>query len=273
MGMLIDVLRGAQNAQIFEKGLQHIKTYGASKDVSWQDLQQYVIQLLNQGVLEMNFKENSSISLTPLAKEILYNKKPVQLATLSQRENLKVKAKETKSSKKGLFEKLRVLRYQIAKEQGVPAYVVFGDASLKDMEAKKPQSMEEFATISGVGEAKLEKYGEAFLKEIKANSTRSKPKIPTHEFTWNLFKEGFTPLEIANKRELTENTIYSHLLKMHAQGEEIDLHELVPQKELAQIETAKLDLPEAQGLKDYFEYFEQKVPYWKIKIGLYLLDS
>lgn len=273
MGMLIDVLRGAQNAQVFEKGLQHIKTYGASKDVSWQDLQQYVIQLFNQGVLEINFKENSSISLTPLAKEILYDKKPVQLATLTQRENQKVKTAASKSSKKGLFEKLRVLRYQIAKEQGVPAYVVFGDASLKDMEAKKPQSMEEFATISGVGEAKLEKYGEAFLKEIKANSTSSKPKMPTHEFTWNLFKEGFTPLEIANKRELTENTIYSHLLKMHAQGEEIDLYELVPQKELAQIEAAKSDLPEAQGLKDYFEYFEQKVPYWKIKIGLYLLDS
>lgn len=273
MGILIDVLRGAQNAQVFDKGLQSIKTYGAVKDVSWQDLQQYIIQLLNQGVLEINFRENSRIALTPLGKEILYDKQPVQLAILNQVEKQVEKKTRTRSEKKGLFEKLRVLRYQIAKEQGVPAYVVFGDASLKDMEAKQPVTISEFAEISGVGEAKLEKYADAFLKEIMQHVASVKPKIPTHEQTWAFFKEGLSPLEIAQKRELTENTIYSHLLKMHAQGKEVDLHELVTTAELSKIEQAKIDLPEAEGLKAYFEYFEEKVPYWKIKIGLYLLDE
>jgi ATP-dependent DNA helicase RecQ len=272
MGTLIDVLRGAQNAQVYGKGLQHIKTYGAVKDVSWQDLQQYVIQLLNQGVLEINFRENSRIALTPLAKEILYDKKSVALAILNQFEKQTEKKTRTRSDKKGLFEKLRVLRYQIAKEQGVPAYVVFGDASLKDMEAKQPLTKSEFAEVSGVGEAKLEKYADVFLKEIVEHIESQKPKVPTHEQTWTLFKEGLSPSEIAQKRELTENTIYSHLLKMHAQDEEIDLHELVTKEELAQIEKAKQDLPDAEGLKVFFEYFEEKVPYWKIKIGLYLIS-
>jgi len=273
MSTLIDVLRGSQNAQIFEKGLQNIKTFGAIKDVSWQDLQQYVIQLLNQGVLEINFREHSRIGLTPLAKEILYNKKSVQLAILNQVEKQVEKKTRTRSDKKGLFEKLRVLRYQIAKEQGVPAYVVFGDASLKDMEAKQPLTLSEFAEISGVGEAKLEKYAEVFLKEIAAHVESVQPKTPTHEQTWAFFKEGLSPSEIAQKRELTENTIYSHLLNMHAQGEEINLHELITSEELSQIENAKLELPKAEGLKTYFQYFEEKVPYWKIKIGLYLLDD
>ena len=273
MGMLIDVLRGAQNAQVFEKGLQNIKTYGTVKDISWQDLQQYVIQLLNQGVLEINFRENSRIALTPLAKEILYDKKPVQLALLNQVEKQIEKKTPTRTEKKGLFEKLRVLRYQIAKEQGVPAYVVFGDASLKDMEAKQPSTKSEFAAISGVGEAKLEKYAEVFLKGIADHLETIKPKILTHEQSYELFKDGWSPSEIAQKRKLTENTIYSHLQKMHAQGHEIDLHELVTTVELSKIETAKIDLPEAEGLKAYFEYFEEKMPYWKIKIGLYLLDA
>jgi ATP-dependent DNA helicase RecQ len=273
MGILIDVLRGAQNAQVFEKGLQSIKTYGAVKDVSWQDLQQYIIQLLNQGVLEISFRENSRIALTPLGKEILYDKKPVQLAILNQVEKQVEKKTRTRNEKKGLFEKLRVLRYQIAKEQGVPAYVVFGDASLKDMEAKQPITISEFAEISGVGEAKLKKYADVFLKEIRLHVESVKPKVPTHEQTWVFFKEGLSPLEISKKRELTENTIYSHLLKMHAQGEKIDLHELVTTEELSKIEMAKIELPEAEGLKAYFEYFEEKVPYWKIKIGLYLLDN
>ncbi|MFS4493051.1 DNA helicase RecQ [Maribacter sp. 2308TA10-17] len=272
MGTVIDVLRGAQNANVFDKGYQGIKTYGAVNDVSWQDLQQYIIQLLNQGVLKINFRENSRLALTPLAKEILYDKKPVELAILNQVEKQTEKKTRAKADKKGLFEKLRVLRYQIAKEQGVPAYVVFGDASLKDMEAKQPLTRTEFAEVSGVGEAKLEKYADIFLKEIAAHVESVKPKVPTHEQTWVLFKEGLSPADIATKRELTENTIYSHLLKMHAQGEEIDLHELVTTEELSQIEKAKIALPEAEGLKAYFEYFEEKVPYWKIKIGLYLLD-
>ena len=273
MGILIDVLRGSKNAQVFEKGLQNIKTFGAVNDVSWQDLQQYVIQLLNQGVLEINFRENSRIALTPLAKEILYHKKPVQLAILNQVEKQTERKTRTKADKKGLFEKLRVLRYQIAKEQGVPAYVIFGDASLKDMEAKQPLTKAEFEEVSGVGEAKLEKYANIFLKEIAAHVETLKPKIPTHEKTWVLFKDGFSPAEIAVKRELTENTIYSHLLKMHAQGEEIDLNEFVTIEELSKMEKAKLDLPDAEGLKVYFEYFKEKMPYWKIKIALYILDN
>ena len=273
MGVLIDVLRGAQNQQVFEKGYQNIKTYGAVKDVSWQDLQQYIIQLLNQGILEINFREHSSIKLTPLANSVLREGQNVQLATLMQlKEKIAVKAK-VRAEKNGLFEKLRVLRSQIATEQGVPAYIIFGDASLKDMEAKLPSTKAEFAEISGVGAAKLEKYADAFLKEIATNiNTTKKSKIPTHEQTWVLFKEGLSPLEISEKRELTETTIYGHLLKMHEQGEEVDLNILVSPEELSQIEKAKIELPEAEGLKTYFQYFEEKMPYWKIKIGLHLLD-
>ncbi len=272
MGMLIDVLRGAQNAQVYEKGHQHIRTYGAVKDISWQDLQQYIIQLLNQGVLEINFKENSSIALTPLAKEILYEKKPVQLAILNQIEKQGGGKTPKRLDKKGLFEKLRVLRYQIAEEQGVPAYVIFGDASLKDMEVKQPLTRKEFMEVSGVGEAKLEKYADIFLKEIAAHLEATKPKTPTHEQSYALFNDGFSPAEIAKKRELTENTIYSHLMKIHSQGEDVDISQFISSEECSKIEKAKMDLPDAEGLKAYFEYFEGKMPYWKIKIGLYLLD-
>ncbi len=272
MGVLIDVLRGAQNAQVYERGLQHIKTYGAAKDVSWQDLQQYIIQLLNQGVLEINFREKSSIALTPLAKEILYHKKPVQLAILHQVEKV-TERKTRKSEKKGLFEKLRVLRYKIAKEEGVPAYVVFGDASLKDMEAKLPATKEEFAQVSGVGDAKLQKYATVFLEEIAAHIEASKPKLATHEQTYKLYQEGFSPAEIAKKRELTENTIYGHLMKKSAEGEFLDMHQFISSEELSKIEKAKTALEDAEGLRPYFDYFEEKIPYWKIKLGLYLLDT
>lgn len=273
MGVLIDVLRGSQNAQVFERGFQHIKTFGAIKDVSWQDLQQYVIQLLNQGVLEINFREHSRIGLTPLAKEVLYDKKSVQLAVLNQVEKQTEQKTRTRSEKKGLFEKLRVLRYQIAKEQGVPAYVVFGDASLKDMEAKQPLNRAEFAEISGVGDAKLEKYADLFLKEIANHVESSKPQALTHKLTYNLYQEGLSPTEIAEKRELTEDTIYGHLMKIHKQGEDIDVHQFITTEEIAKIKKAKKNLPKDEGLKAYFDFLEGKAPYWKLKMGLYLLEE
>ena len=273
MGMVIDVLRGAQNAHVLEKGYQNIKTYGAVKDVSWLDLQQYVIQLLNQGVLDINFREGARLGLTEQAKEVLFSGKKVQLAVLQKETEKKKAAAKSRTTKTNLFEKLRLLRQQIATEQNVPAYVVFGDASLKDMEAKLPKNREEFMQVSGVGQAKLEKYADVFIAEITKNAPVKKSKKATHDQTFELFSKGSTVSEIATSRNLSENTIYGHLMKKHAEGEELDLNQFVDSKEIAEIEKAKSELTDATGLKDYFEYFEEKVPYWKIKFALYMLDS
>jgi ATP-dependent DNA helicase RecQ len=273
MGMVIDVLRGAQNAQVLERGYQNIKTYGAIKDVSWLDLQQYVIQLLNQGVLDINFREGARLGLTPLAKEVLFSNKTIQLAILQTEKEKKKSTAKAKTPKTGLFEKLRLLRQRIAEDQGVPAYVVFGDASLKDMELKMPKNEKEFMEVSGVGQAKLEKYADIFIKEIATYAPAKKSKKATHEQTFDLFSDGLTVSEIATARNLSENTIYGHLMKKHAEGEELDLNQFVSADEVSKIANAKSELTEATGLKDYFEFFEEQMPYWKIKLGLYLLDS
>lgn len=273
MGMVIDVLRGAQNAHVLEKGYQNIKTYGAVKDVSWLDLQQYVIQLLNQGVLDINFREGARLGLTPLAKEVLFSNKTIQLAILQTEKEKKKSTAKAKTPKTGLFEKLRLLRQRIAEDQGVPAYVVFGDASLKDMELKMPKNEKEFMEVSGVGQAKLEKYADIFIKEIAKHTPVKKSKKATHEQTFDLFSDGLTVTEIATARNLSENTIYGHLMKKHAEGEELDLNQFVSADEVSKIEHAKSELTEGTGLKDYFEFFEEQMPYWKIKLGLYLLGA
>ncbi len=273
MGTVVDVLRGAQNAQIFEKGLQHIKTYGAVKDISWLDLQQYVIQLLNQGVLRINFKENAQLELTPLAKQVLFENRAVQLAVLQKVDSTTKKKAKKSTEKTGLFEKLRLLRQQLAKEEGVPAYVIFGDVSLKDMEAKLPTNESEFLEVSGVGQAKLEKYAVPFLEAIAEHKVSVKPKTTTHEQSYQLFLDGLTVTEIAVARGLKEDTIYAHLQKMHANGEQINLSQFVSETEVEQVRVARTHVPKAEGLKPYFEFLEAKLPYWKIRMALYFLDE
>ncbi|MDB4174904.1 DNA helicase RecQ [Flavobacteriaceae bacterium] len=271
IGLVIDVLRGSNNQQVFEKGYQHIKTFGAARDISWRDLQQYIIQLLNQGVLEIWFHQGGRLLLTSQAKQILFAGKKIKLATLSKLQAKTKEVKETSAVKtKELFEKLRVLRAVYAKDMGVPAYVIFSDASLKDMEQKKPTTMEGFSKISGVGKAKLEKYAAAFIKIIAKHQDGNATKLPTHQKSYNLFLEGLSITQIAHKRGITENTVYTHLIKINEMGTPLDLHQFINSSEILKIQQAKKVLENPDSLKAYFEHFEEKMPYHKIKLGLYL---
>jgi len=271
LGLVIDVLRGSNNQQVFEKGYQHIKTFGAARDISWRDLQQYIIQLLNQGVLEIWFHQGGRLLLTSQAKQILFAGKQIKLATLSKQQAKTKEVKETSAVKtKELFEKLRVLRAVYAKDMGVPAYVIFSDASLKDMEQKKPTTMEGFSKISGVGKAKLEKYAAAFIKIIAKHQDGNATKLPTHQKSYDLFQDGLSITQIAHKRGITENTVYTHLIKINEMGTPLDLHQFINSSEILKIQQAKKVLENPDSLKAYFEHFEEKMPYHKIKLGLYL---
>ncbi len=277
MGMIIDVLRGSENAAVFEKGYQKVKTYGAASDVSWRDLQQYVIQMINQGVLEIRFHENGRLMLTPMAKKVLFEGEKIQLARLIK-EKQAVPVKESLTDVTGaLFERLRQLRSSIAKEESVPAYIVFSDATLKDMEAKKPQTLDELTMVSGVGQAKLDKYGERFLEILQSkkqtSTKRKKKKINTYAETQRLYETGLSLEEIAGERNLTSGTIYGHLAKLQADGEDIDLYKLIPAEDLKRIAQAKTEITNPTGLKEFYEYFEEKMPYWKIRLGLDLSSS
>jgi ATP-dependent DNA helicase RecQ len=270
LGMVLDVLRGAQNAQVYDKGYQNIKTYGAAKNIAWRDLQQYAIQLLNQGVLQIYFHENGRLLLTPLAKKVLFEGKKVRLANIIQ-EVETVKTERAPRKRAELFDKLRELRLKLAQEINKPAFVVFSDATLEDMEHKKPRTREAFAEVSGVGEAKLEKYADDFLKVINRHLDGLESNLPTHERSFKMFaEENLSPSEIAAKRGLSEDSIYGHFIKMHQLGNDFEFSQFITSEEIQLIKDAKIKLENPEALKPYFEYFEEKMPYWKIKMGLYL---
>ena len=130
--------------------------------------------------------------------------------------------------------------------------------------------MEGFSKISGVGKAKLEKYAAAFIKIIAKHQDGKATKTPTHQKSYQLFQEKLSPAQIAYKRGITENTVYTHLIKINELGTPLDLHQFIKSTEILKIQQAKKELDNPDSLKAYFEYFEQKIPYHKIKLGLYL---
>jgi ATP-dependent DNA helicase RecQ len=277
--VIIDFLRGSKNAYIYEKEYQNLKTYGVGADLSWFDWNQYLIQLINLGYCEIAFHQQNKIRLTAFAKKVLFEGEKVQLTTVQKINIDKSEIKEVKSKviANSLFETLRKLRYEISKEESVPAYVIFSDAALRQMETERPMSDTELLAIDGVGRAKLEKYGDAFIKVIqdfqKAKGAKKKKEATTYKETLELYKNGLSVEEIAQKRKLGLSTIMSHLAKLYVDGADIDLNPFISKEEVLQITEAQIKLEFPNTLKPYFDYFEEKIDYGKIRLALAILEK
>jgi ATP-dependent DNA helicase RecQ len=276
-GIIIDVLRGAKNATIVDKQYDKVKTHGIGKDISWKDWQQYMIQLINQGYCEIAFHKNNALQLTDFSKKVLFENELVHLTkpTIAIEKSAKKKTVK-KAISNTLFERLRKLRHSIALEEDIPAYLVFNDATLKIIEQERPMSDDEFLEISGVGQRKLEVYGTAFINEVIAFTKEkkvTKNKSDTHKITYELYQEGLSIDEIAEKRKLTSTTIFSHIAKLYNDGKDINIDELVSENEVNSVREAKKELDSPNALKPYFEHFNEQLDYFKIRLALSVIDK
>lgn len=278
-GVIIDVLRGAKNATIIDKGYDKLKSHGVGAAISWHDWQQYIIQLINQGFCEIAFHKNNALHLTSFSQKVLFEKKMVYLTkpiAFKEQAVIQKEIKEKKSPKDTLFERLRKLRYKISLEENIPAYLVFSDATLKEMERARPMSASEFMEISGVGQRKLEVYGDEFISEIISfmdGKIPKKKKGDTYKVTYDLYKEGLTIDEIAENRNLSPTTIFSHLAKLYADGKEINIYDFVTKEEVEIVRKAKEALESPATLKPYYDFLKEEMEYFKIRLALTILNS
>ena len=285
MGIIIDVLRGSQNASVISKGYQQLPTFGIGKDISWKHWQHFVIQLINQGFCEIAFHKHNALQLTEFSNNVLFKGAKVALTKPVAVKDVKVVEKPTKvkrsrskqkTSTSNLFERLRALRYKIALEEDIPAYLVFSDATLKEIERERPLNDSDFLKISGVGQRKLEVYGDEFIAEI-ANFNKTKAKKPKKVDTWmetfSLYKAGLTIEEISIQRKLTLTTIYSHIAKLYSAGKPINIFDFVSQSEVNAVKKAKKELDSPKALRPYFVYFNETLDYFKIRLALSVIEK
>ncbi len=164
-----NVLRGSKNKRVLSLGLDSLTTYGLMKDRSRSQIHAILDQLEADGYTQTN-PEHQSISLSETAAQVLYQGKQVNMLVEKEPEEVLPVPQITKMTGEDadLFDVLKQLRMELAKEAGVPAYVVFSNATLTDMARKKPATLSQFKKVSGVGELKAAWYGEAFLNRIRA---------------------------------------------------------------------------------------------------------
>lgn len=163
-----NVLRGSKNKRVTELGLDQVTTYGLLKNRTRSDVHAMIDHLEAEGYLESE-TEHQTIRLTALAGLVLYHGKTVEMKVEIEPEKLPgAGTPQRLSADEGeLFDVLKELRSELAREAGIPAYVVFSNATLTDMAKKKPLTMSQFRKVSGVGELKAAWYGTIFLKRIQ----------------------------------------------------------------------------------------------------------
>jgi len=282
MNVLIDVLRGSRNQLILSKGYDQIKTYGAGSDLRFDEWKNYLMQMINTGVLEVAYDQHHALKKGVLADDILFHNRQVHLVkpenALKPAPIEKEKSK-TETLSDELFERLRRLRKQLADEQNVPPYIVFSDATLKEMAKSKPARRSQMMDISGVGQRKMDLYGDLFLNEIllfikEQAQEGAKIKGATHLLTLEHYQAGKSPEEIAQIRQLNIVTIYSHLCTLYLQGYEVDLHQYVSRRELDHIREAfRLSGSSFTALKPVFDYLEGQYEYGKLRIAAAILSK
>lgn len=170
VGHVVDVLRGATSAKVMQRGHNALSTYGIGKEWDKHTWEQVMWQLVHHGMLRVNLERHGIVQLTAKARPLLQGKATLTLP--------KPRAASTAASKPrtrsvsptvedlDLFEALRALRLELAREQGVPAYAIFSDKTLAEMANRRPDSPRAFLAVPGVGQTKLERYGAQFMDAI-----------------------------------------------------------------------------------------------------------
>ncbi len=175
---LIEVLLGKATPKVQQFGHHTLSTYGIGKDLSQQQWSSIFRQLVAGGFLEADSEAYGGLKLTEQARPVLKSQQAVWLRRDAEPASRKIsKAERASRAREGyvgvaddpLWQALKAKRLELAKEQGVPPYVIFHDSTLLEILNNKPQTLDELARISGVGQAKLARYGDAFLQVLEVN--------------------------------------------------------------------------------------------------------
>lgn len=159
-------LRGSRDKRILEMGLDSLPTYGLMKDHGRSEIHSMLDHLEAEGYVQSE-QEYQTLFLTQKAARVLFHGEQVVMKMERQIQPSQEEKRLT-AENADLFDVLKELRFQLAKEAGVPAFVIFSNATLVDMAQKQPKTLSEFKRVSGVGEIKAAWYGEAFLSKIRS---------------------------------------------------------------------------------------------------------
>ncbi len=254
-----DVLRGSNAKRIRELQHDQLTVHGIASESSDSELREMFGLLQDEGLVAVSLGEYHTVSVTAAGRALLTERTTLKLARMPQSAEVPSSREPRDGSRsknleydRELFALLRGLRKQIAQERNVPAFVIFGDVSLREMAYYFPNDHDLFGTITGVGTAKLDQFADRFISLIseycEEHDLSPRPKVGGRlrkpgkkrarsalsrslTETKRLFAEGFSVDEIASERGFGAQTILSHLEKIGRADADFNLEPLLPSPE------------------------------------------
>lgn len=271
--IIAEVLKGSKNKKVSELNLNHLSTYGIMENLTVKEIKDLINVLIADDYLYLTEGQYPVVKLKERAARVLKSQEQV-FQRISKK---KVESKEDNS----LFDILKALRKDIAHREKVPPYIIFSDSTLREMSSYRPLNKEALLSIKGVGENKLDKYGNIFIETIEEyvkksdleemikpqkekEQTSNKNEIPSHILTLDLYKKGIPLEEIAKERGVKILTVQDHILRCSIEGLDVDLDKLI-QKEYENLVIEAIKNLGAEKLKPIKEALPQEVEYLTIK--------
>lgn len=166
--LIVRMLHGSKEQRILDLGLHEFPTYGIMRDTDRKQIRAYIEQLIQEGYLTLSV-EYPVLHTTEKARAVLYQGEKVFIAQRRDKvsDRIQEKAAMPAETRQDLFDHLRSVRLELAKQERVPAYIILSNAALADMAQKLPRTRQELLNVSGIGEVKAQRYGDVFLKAIQ----------------------------------------------------------------------------------------------------------
>ena len=282
--MVASVLKGSQQKRIYQLGFHELSTYGIMSNLATEDIIEMINLLAAEEYLTITAGKYPIVKLTSKAAPVLRGEKRV-IAKFPQ-------PPESVSKESTIFQALRSLRKTIARQHGIPPYVVFPDSTLREMCERLPLNREDMLRITGVGEIRFERYGSQFLELIQkyvadpesiekekslvrrllpkdVTDKKKKSNIageqPSYLITWMQFQEGMSLEEISQEREMRPSTVQEHLLRAVREGYEVDWDRLINRHQEEQVLRTARELG-TSGLKPIKKALPAEIDYFTIRM-------
>lgn len=291
------VLVGSQEQRILENGHDQLSTYGLLKDHSKKNVRGWIEQLIGQGYLART-GEYQILQLTAAARDVLKGEVTPRLLRPSEKKQKRASKVEVNSWEgvdKGLFEELRILRRSLAEARQLQSYMVFSDASLRDMARRRPTTLSNFHLVNGVGEKKSADYGAQFIeliashcatngldtniaqsddtssrKIIESTAPKSVPAVQLRSY--QLFRQGQSVAAVCKQLDRAPSTTYGYLQAFLEAERVTDPTPWVSAETFQRIRDAAHKVG-IERLKPIFDHLGEDVPYEEIRVALACLRN
>jgi ATP-dependent DNA helicase RecQ len=292
LGHVVDVLIGADTEMVRKCGHERLSTYGLLRDMDKKSLANLAFQLVDQGLLERTPGDRPLLKLNAASLEVMKGRRPVHLIEPKSApvHRSTVEEQGWEGVDRGLFERLRQLRKQMAGERSVPAFVILSDAVLRELASVRPASKESFRRIHGIGEHKAAELAEPFIEVIgeyckaqglshdnfKAASMVlpkrvSKPNGPK-ELAMQMFAQGQSMEAICAAAGRARNTVGQYLEEWIRRESPRDISSWVDEQTFERVRQASVNL-EGRSMKPVFEALNGEVPYEIIRAVMAQLEA